>query len=151
MVMGQMQRDYAVRAVNIRQWESDAYDAAKKIWGREVLYRPHPNRYRNMGQPNALPPICEALAADNVWLAVTYNSNSGVDAVASGVPTVACDSASMAYPVASHSIGERKMPDREEWAHWLSYTQFSLAEFENGVALAHMMKAYDEARADSNR
>ena len=150
MILGQMQRDYSTRAVNIRQWESDAYDEARKAWGRDTTYRPHPNRYRNMGCSVPLTAIDVALADENVWLAVSYNSTAGVDAVAAGVPTVAMDSASMAWDVASHSIAERKMPDREQWAHWLSYTQFSQEEFANGVALTHMMRSYDEAKADAD-
>lgn len=149
MVLGQMQRDYSTRAVNIRQWESDAYDEARRVWGRETVYRPHPNRYRNMGISIPLQPIDVALADENVWLAVSYNSTAGVDAVAAGVPTVTTDDASMAWDVAAHTIAERKMPDREAWAHWLSYTQWSQEEFANGVALAHMMSAYEQARADA--
>jgi len=151
MILGQMQRDYATRLVNIRQWESDAYDEAKRAWGRETIYRPHPNRFRNMGIAHDQRPIAEALADENVWLAVSYNSTAGVDAVSAGVPTVAIDSASMAWDVSSHSIAERKMPDREQWAHWISWTQFNQQEFANGVGLSHMMKAYEEAREDAER
>lgn len=149
MILGQVPRDAAVRGIDIRQWESDAYDEARRVWNRETVYRPHPNRLKNAGIAAPLPPIEKALVDDNVWLAVSYNSCSGVDAVSAGVPTVAVDEGSMAWDVASHSIGERKMPDREEWAHRISYTQWSETEFANGVALAHLMKAYDEARADA--
>jgi len=151
MILGQVPRDAAVRGIDIRQWESDAYDTARKTWGRETVYRPHPNRLRNAGLSTPIAPIDTALADENVWLAVTYNSCSGVDAVSAGVPTVAMDEGSMAWDVASHSIGERKMPDREAWAHWLSYTQFSQPEFANGTALAHAMKAFDAAKADAQR
>lgn len=151
MVLGQVPRDAAVRGIDIRQWESDAYVAARRVWGRETVYRPHPNRLKNAGLDVPLPPIEKALVDENVWLAVSYNSCSGVDAVSAGVPTVAVDEGSMAWDVASHDIGERKMPDREVWAHWISYTQWSQDEFANGAALAHVMKAYDEARADAER
>lgn len=149
MILGQVPRDAAVRDIDIRKWESDAFAAARRVWGRETVYRPHPNRLRNSGVPIA--PIETALVDENVWLAVSYNSCSGVDAVSAGVPTVAIDEGSMAWDVASHDIGERKMPDREAWAHWLSYTQWSQDEFANGAALAHVMQGYDAARADAER
>lgn len=149
MILGQVPRDAAVQGIDIRQWESDAYDAARKAWGRDTVYRPHPNRLKNAGIAAPLAPIDKALIDENVWLAVSYNSCSGVDAVCAGVPTVTLDEGSMAWDVASHSIGERKMPDREAWAHWLSYTQWSQDEFSNGAALAHMLLSYDEALADA--
>ena len=149
MILGQVPRDAAVRDINIRQWESDAFHEARRVWGRETVYRPHPNCLKNSGL--TVPPIEAALADENVWLAVSYNSCSGVDAVSAGVPTVTMDEGSMAWDVASHSIGERKMPDREAWAHWISYTQWTQEEFSNGAALSHSMRAYDEARADAER
>jgi hypothetical protein len=151
MILGQVPRDAAVRGIDIRQWESDAFDEARRLWGRETVYRPHPNRLKNAGLNTPLAPIEKALVDENVWLAVSYNSCSGVDAVSAGVPTVAMDEGSMAWEVASHRIGDRKMPDREAWAHALSYTQWSQDEFANGAALAHMMLAYDAARADAER
>ena len=151
MILGQVPRDAAVQGIDIRRWESDAYDAALKTWGREVIYRPHPNRLKNAGLSTPLVTIEKALVDENVWLAVSYNSCSGVDAVSAGVPTVAIDEGSMAWDVASHSIAERKIPDREAWAHWISYTQWSQEEFANGVALAHMMLGYEQARANADR
>lgn len=147
MILGQVPRDAAVRDIDIRKWESDAYDEARRVWSRETVYRPHPNRLKNSGITIA--PIEKALVDENVWLAVSYNSCSGVDAVSAGVPTVAMDEGSMAWDVASHAIGERKMPDREAWAHWLSYTQWSQEEFSNGAALHHLMLSYDAAKADA--
>ena len=151
MILGQVPRDAAVQGIDIRRWESDAYDEARRLWGREVVYRPHPNRLKNAGLSTPLVTIEKALVDENVWLAVSYNSCSGVDAVSAGVPTVAIDEGSMAWDVASHSIAERKIPDREAWAHWISYTQWSQEEFANGVALAHMMLGYEQARANADR
>ena len=149
MILGQVPRDAAVQNIDIRQWEADAFAEARRVWGRETVYRPHPNRLKNAGLSIPIAPIEVALADENVWLAVSYNSCAGVDAVSAGVPTVTIDEGSMAWDVASHSIGERKMPDREAWAHWISYTQWSQDEFGNGAALAHMMRSFDEARADA--
>jgi hypothetical protein len=151
MILGQVPRDAAVQNIDIRQWESDAFDAARRAWGRETVYRPHPNRLKNAGLSVELPPIEKALVDENVWLAVSYNSCAGVDAVSAGVPTVTMDEGSMAWDVASHAIGERKMPDREAWAHWISYCQWTQEEFSNGAALRHLMLAYEEARADAHR
>jgi len=151
MVLGQVPRDYAVRNINMTVWANDTIEAARKTWGREVVFRPHPATTRNMGFGFSVPPLHAALAAQHVWLAVTYNSSAAVECAASGIPTVALDDASMAFEVASHSIGERKMPNREQWAHWLSYCQWSHQEFEDGTALAHIMRGYDAAKADAEQ
>lgn len=151
MVLGQVPRDYAVRDINMTVWANETIEAARKAWGRETIFRPHPHSVRNAGMATSLLPLPAALAAQHVWMAVTYNSSAAVECVSNGVPTVALNDASMSWDVTSHSIGERKMPDREAWAHWLSYCQWSHEEFENGVALAHIMRGYDEARADAER
>ena len=68
---------------------------------------------------------------------VTFNSNSGVDAVLHGVPAITMDEGAMAWDVAGHKLGEIVRPDRERWAHWLSWCQWTPDELESGVCWEH--------------
>jgi hypothetical protein len=158
MVFGQMPVDYAVWNVDITRWERGAAKEAAE-WGREVIRRPHPNWQRSL-MPARYPneyrvreshrvPLRQALADENVWLAVTYNSTSAVESVSAGIPTVAMDDGSMAWDVSSHAIGERKTPNREAWAHALSYCQWSAEEFATGQALEHLLPHFEAAQADA--
>lgn len=137
MVLGESPRD-----ILQKWWESEMDHAAATEWKRMVLYRPHPDIQR-------IAPIAADLVARRAWLTISQHTYAAVDAVCAGIPGVTTDPASMAWDVTSHSIGERKMPDREQWAHWLSYTQFSPEEIGDGTALRHMMQAYEEAKADA--
>lgn len=137
MVLGESPRD-----VLQKWWENDTDHAAATEWKRMVLYRPHPHVHR-------APPIEADLWARRAWLTISQRTYAAVDAVCMGIPGVTTDPASMAWDVTSHKIGERKMPDREAWAHWLSWTQFSPEEIGDGTALRHFMGAFDEAKADA--
>jgi len=83
-----------------------------------------------------MPPIEKDLEAARY--AVTFNSNSGVDAALAGVPVVAMDEGSMAWQVAGHRIGEIVFPDREKWAHDLAFAQWDVEEITSGEAWEHL-------------
>jgi hypothetical protein len=66
-------------------------------------------------------------------IVVTWNSNSGLDAVINGVPTVTMDKGAMAWDVTGHSLGEvPPTPDRTAWCHALAWKQWSKGEMVSG-------------------
>jgi hypothetical protein len=74
---------------------------------------------------------------------VTFNSNTGVDAVIAGVPIFTIDRGSMAWEVSDHDLSEIEKPnlyDREQWAHNLAYTQWTMAEMAGGWAWSHLFR-----------
>jgi len=77
-------------------------------------------------------PLAEALAETRS--VVTFNSNSGVDAVLSGVPAVTMDRGAMAWDVTGHMPAEIVRPDRTAWAHALAWKQWTKDELESGAA-----------------
>lgn len=148
VVFGQLPRDYATRDVNIDKWVLDSYYEARRIWQRKTLIRPHPHTLQSMGVAN--PWDTESyLEAARAWLTISYSSTAAVKSVFRGIPAVTIHPESMAWDVTGHSMDTRIKPDREAWAHWISYCQWSEDEIADGTALNHMLTAFDEARENA--
>lgn len=126
LIMGQVPGDTAVANVDLPRF----YDRAQRAFaglGLRPYLRPHPNATRT-----ASVPLAEDLA--QARCVVTWNSNSGVDAVLAGVPTVAMDEGSMAWPVTGHALAMPQACDRDAWAHALAWKQFTKQEMASGFA-----------------
>lgn len=146
LVCGQVPGDASVQGLNVDQWAQSVVDAihSKPMSGTiarkwDVVYRPHPlvsQRRCSRWPKGARLSTAKTLQEDlvNAKLVITYNSNSGVEAVCAGVPTVALDQGSMAYPVAGHALNEIKIPDRTSWAQRLAWCQWKLEEIASGFA-----------------
>lgn len=134
VIMGQVPGDNSLLGVEFGRWVSDAA-AASRAAGFEVVFRQHPGHRARGSGCYGLPEITGTLgeALDIAGLVVTFNSNSGVDAVLAGVPTVAMDAGSMVRDVAAHDIAVTT-PERGPWAARLAWCQYSKAELESGFA-----------------
>jgi hypothetical protein len=138
LIMGQVDGDMAVANVDIHEFYRRA-EHRYLIAGFLTRFRPHPGMARR--ERVTLPH--RALASDlaEARAVVTWNSNSGVDAVLAGIPTVAIDEGSMAWSVAGHTLGELPpAPDRTAWAHRLAWCQWRRDEIVRGDcwdAVAH--------------
>lgn len=145
LLMGQVLTDQSVRHSNHLQWLLATARALKEC-GHEVRFRPHPLAPLQLGVPQAEGSLAEALAGAR--FAVTFNSNSGVDAVLAGVPTVTMDEGAMAWDVSSHALeAPLAAPDREPWAHGMAYTQWLPEEIAAGAAWPHLLACMDPPRA----
>jgi hypothetical protein len=74
---------------------------------------------------------------------VTFNSNSGVEALIDGVPAFCADVGSMIYKIGNRSlisIDVPNRPEREQWLADLAYCQWTLPEMESGEAWAHLSR-----------
>lgn len=124
VIMGQVPGDNAVKHMDIEGWCRRTVEAFKDR-GRTAYIRHHPNVRK--GQR----PLADALAESS--MAVTYNSNSGVDAVLAGVPTITMDQGAMAWDVTGHDLSEDPpTPDRTAWAHRLAWCQWRMDEMRSG-------------------
>jgi hypothetical protein len=136
LIMGQVDGDMAVINTDIHGFyrrATKAYEAA----GYSTRFRAHPNAKPVAPVRGANPDLAEDLAAARC--VVTWNSNSGVDAVLAGVPTVAMDKGSMAWDVTGHVLGELPpTPDRTAWAHRLAWCQWRRDEIESGTCWDHI-------------
>jgi hypothetical protein len=131
LIMGQVLTDMSLRGLEPMKIWADAADSLRSK-GMEVFFRPHP-KAQNVKLPG-VPLIGGDLskALEGAASVVTINSNSAVDAVLAGVPSVALDEGSMAWPVTAHEAGEIATPDREAWAHRLAWKQWRLPEMASG-------------------
>ncbi len=134
VIMGQCRGDAALAGLDFQLW---AAQMGKKLQDNRfvTLFRPHPGdpALKICGVKTIEGTLDEALA--QARLVVTYNSNSGVDAVLAGVSTYAEHEGSMAWPVSGRNLSPIQ-PDRDKWCDKMAYTQWLPEEIENGDAWA---------------
>lgn len=139
LVLGQVAGDASLRGLDVDRWAAQTMLQLRSR-GIPALFRPHPQAAvgaRVVNLPRAEGDLAAVL--DRAMWAVTYNSNSGVDAVMAGIPTVAIDAGSMAWPVTGRvPYLEPPTPDRARWGAELAWTQWTLAEIKNGDAWDHL-------------
>lgn len=139
LILGQVPGDASLQGRNLVPWYESVAVLAADAYQLPVKFRPHPDlarkgivqRPRHCGVSDGT--LTEALASAHV--AITFNSNSGVDAVLAGTPTITMDHGSMAWGVTGHAIGERETPDRGAWAAQLAWKQWRMEEIASGEAL----------------
>ncbi len=140
LIAGQVPGDAALAGRCLRGWYEQQAQRAAVYW-LPVKFRAHPLAYRRGGVFDV--PGAESIGgelADNLQraaLVITYNSNTAVESILAGVPTVAVDAGSMACGVALPDLPKTLAvpePDRLTWAHRLAWNQFTLAEIESGFA-----------------
>lgn len=143
LIMGQVPGDASLRGRNLVPWYEGVATLAADAYKAPVRFRAHPvAEQRGLTQsPRHCTKSFGSLeeAVQNAKVVITYNSNSAVDSVIAGVPTVAMDEGSMAWGVTSHTIGGAEMPDREKWANNLAWKQWRMCEIESGFALKKLL------------
>ena len=147
LIMGQCRGDAAIKHVDFQHW---LYQRAAEIIKAGFLprYRPHPKAPNTWNDP--APRIYGTLhgALEVASIVVTYNSNSAVDALLMGVPTVAMDQGSMAWSIADKKVSAKpNQPSREAWAHQLAWCQWLPSELENGTAWSVLSNVLQEQAA----
>lgn len=144
LLMGQVPGDASLQGRNLLPWYEETARQATKAYGLPVVFRPHPLAERKGFRQNVpyTKRSSRELAQDleRAHVVITYNSNSAVDAVIAGVPAVAVDPGSMAWPVAGHAVGDRIMPNTSEWMRDLAWKQWQLDEISSGVALTALLE-----------
>jgi len=128
LVLGQVPTDMSLRGTNGPDFWKRA-QAAFVRQGFRVKFRPHPlaNRYPSTAP---VPPLEDDLAGAR--FTVAWNSNSTVDAVLAGIPSVTMDEGAMAWPVTGHALEEPPAPAREAWAHAMAWKQWRVEEMASG-------------------
>lgn len=137
LLIGQVPGDMSLASAggDLGEWYRRAA-AELKEKGYDVRFRQHPMAIRRgLDAKTDVRTIEGALqdAFDGAAAVVTFNSNTGVESVLAGVPTMSADIGSMAWPVTAHEVGQIVTPDREEWAAELAWKQWTLEEMASGV------------------
>jgi hypothetical protein len=133
LLIGQVPGDMSLDGCggDLSRWYAETAAAL----GGEVRFRAHPQAGR-MGPSRFVGKVIEGTLEDalsGASVCVTWNSNTAVESVLAGVPTVACDRGSMAWDVTSHSVKEPTVtPDRNNWAHRLAWCQWTKEELASG-------------------
>jgi len=141
LVVGQVQGDAALRGQDVYKWANQAVQDAKRKYGR-VIFRPHPlDKFPRKveGAEYHTGDLQEVLS--NAAVVITYNSNTGVDAVMAGIPAISYDKGSMVWDISSHSIKEDLIrPDRSDWGRKIAYAQWLPSELKDGTAWRHVRR-----------
>lgn len=143
LLCGQVPWDASVDHIDFLKWTAVTADVLYRATGRPVVYRPHPLA-KTPAPPGTTLSVNKSVEEDleDCWCVVTFNSNSGLDAVLNGIPVVAMDEGSMAMPVATNigSIDAPKMPDRIQWLSDIAYAQWTPQEMREGETWAHLFR-----------
>lgn len=148
LLIGQVPGDASIAHVNIDAWYDEVI-ATLHAAGKRVVFRPHPVAVRMgcktvpVGAEIDRRPLAESLAGAEY--VVTFSSNTGVDALLSGVPVVACDKGSMVWKTAGDAVDVFPgYPDRKYWAHEMAHKQWTEEEFSSGAAWEHLRRHYGQ-------
>lgn len=138
LLIGQVPGDASLGGMNLGRWYQDTANAAGRAYDLPVRFRPHPMAVKRgiREQVRGCAVSKRELAADLAEAAavISFNSNTTVESVLAGVPTVALDKGSMAYEMCGRQIGAIWKPDRSQWATRLAWCQWSMDEIKSGVA-----------------
>lgn len=142
LLIGQVPGDMSLAGVNIRRWYVETSLALNDA-GYDVRYRHHPVATERGFPAREIPgakivggSLKEAL--DGAALVVTFNSNTAVESVLAGLPTIAMDRGSMAWDVTGHATGDVIRPQRMAWASELAWKQWMLNEIASGECWARV-------------
>jgi hypothetical protein len=138
LIVGQVQGDAALANTDIKRWYGQARRAMEGR-GFKVVFRPHPESLKRGHDIGPLAPLTIggtlAEALRDAAVAVTWNSNTGVEAVLAGVPTITCDDGAMARPVTAEGLdAELVTPDRDDWCRRMAWRQWTMDEITSGEA-----------------
>ena len=143
LLIGQVPNDASLLHSDHGAWLRETAAALGARPETILRYRPHPLAESRREPRPVLPAGTEIstgpLGQDLKWaeLAVTFNSNSGVEAVLAGVPTVAWDAGAMAGPVAGPALdAPPARPSRTAWSRRLAWCQWGGPELADGSAWA---------------
>jgi len=149
LVCGQVPWDASVQHTDYKRWVIKTLIRLPKFTDIPIVFRPHPLQKTaiDVRHLKHVKIDCEGTLQEAVQKAatvVTFNSNSGVEAVIEGVPVVTCDKGSMVYEIANNDI-ERVdnplTPARRAWAYNLAYTQWTRDEMKKGLPWGHLRDA----------
>lgn len=146
LLVGQVPGDMSLRGRDLNPWYARVAEVAQDTYGLPVVFRPHPQAaklgHRTPNVPRttlSTRTLAEDLAGAAACL--TWNSNTAVESVLAGVPTVSMCKGSMAYDVTGHVIGDMLRPDRDEWAARLAWCQWLPEEIAEGKPFWNLQNA----------
>lgn len=137
-------------------WFDQQITQIRKHTDKPIVIRPHPrngvslntSKYKNV---KIVTPQRDRRTYDDTdlserlksaWAVVSHSSNPAMTAVFSGIPVYVSE-ASLSYDVGNVSyenINHPNMPDRQQWANKLAYTEWWTDEIKQGLPWARIKK-----------
>tara|TARA_Y100001937_G_scaffold122580_1_gene184010 strand:- start:583 stop:1458 length:876 start_codon:yes stop_codon:yes gene_type:complete len=137
-------------------WFDQQIAQIRKHTDKPIVIRPHPrngvslnaSKYQNV---KVVTPQRDRRTYDDTdlaerlksaWAVVSHSSNPAMTAVFSGIPVYVSE-ASLSYDVGNVSyknINHPNMPDRQQWANKLAYTEWWTDEIEQGLPWSRIKK-----------
>lgn len=144
LLIGQVQGDMSLRGRDLSDWYDEQAEQAHAVTGLPVLFRPHPMSLDRGYRRQTVKLAAELLgdlrtALAGAALVVTFNSNTGVEAVLAGKRTVVADVGGMAWDLCAHTVRDAwnaPAPHREPWLEKLAWCQWTMEEIRSGEAWA---------------
>jgi hypothetical protein len=137
-------------------WFHQQITEIRRFTDRPITIRPHPRNhvtipvsaYKDVKIVRPLPDrstyddtdLSERLKS--AWVVVSHSSNPAMTAVFSGIPVYVSE-ASLSYDVGNKNyanINNPDMPDRQQWANKLAYTEWWPEEIEQGLPWKRIKK-----------
>ena len=88
---------------------------------------------------------------NDAWCVVNHSSNPATQAVLNGVP-IFTGPESLAAPVANLNlkrIEDPDLPDRQQWANNIAYTEWTVEEIAEGIPLQRLMPYIEDIAVKS--
>jgi len=136
----------------ISNWVLEIIGHIRSQTERPIIIRPHPrcklegiqHEYRNvrLQHPKHIDGTYDDfdLEFDNIYAVVNWSSNPAIQAVIEGIP-VYVSQHSLAHDVGNPIFGDYNnpiKPDRQQWLNDLAYTEWSVPEIIQGIALKRL-------------
>lgn len=141
LMLGQVKNDASLQGQDMIKWYKETADSLKILYNKPVLFRAHPESIRRGGYANI--PNLHNIEGDlqsaiaGAAFTVSYNSNSSLDSIMAGVPSISGEGC-MAYDLCMNR-SEYLFPSRERRFSEIAHCQWSVEEIENGKALEGLL------------
>ena len=166
LVLGQNQNSHQWRDMPpMQDWVESVITQIRTVTDRDIRIRPHPRstfdqkwiketitNYNDVyfNQPRQVVGTYDDFDFDkqlnDAWCVVNWSSNPATQAALNGVP-VFTGPESLAAPIANLNlkrIEDPSMPDRQQWANNIAYTEWTVEEIASGEPLSRLMPKIKE-------
>jgi len=161
IICGQHHRSHQWRNnPSMNLWFEQQINEIRKYTNRPILVRPHPRnpigldikKWKNVSYK---PPQRDYNTIDDTdfketlkhaWAVINYSSNPAIIAVFNGIPVFVSEQ-SLCYDVGNINISKINnpvMPNRNEWANKLAYTEWTTNEIKQGLPWGRIKKRLEE-------
>ena len=150
IILGQHDASHQwINKPDMAEWIGQQITEIRRYTDRAILVRPHPRstfqinekKFTNVtvGHPQRDRDTYDDTDFKKIlasaWAVVNYSSNPAIESVINGVPVFVSES-SLCYDVGNHSLKDMEqplMPQREQWANKLAYTEWTVPEIREGL------------------